>query len=583
VPDPFANLPAPSFSGTGTALNLSANQSLSIGPGVVVFSQITESGTAHLTIAPGTEVITTGGISVSGGASVSGTGVLLYNAGGGIAVSGNATLNLSAATSGPYAGLVIFQSRTDTQALNFSGNGVGSLSGTVYAPAAQVNLSGNASLQNVSLLCNTLTLSGNAGAFQLADGRSSDFLSSTSNQILVGVLSVAVEDDSGNGIDPGELARLGDALAYLNQALGSFGVNLTWAPAGTVADVTVHFASSTPYGGASAGVLGFTPAGNDVYLVTTGWNFYTGSDSSQIGAGQYDFQTLATHELAHTVGLGESSDTQSVMYEFLAAGTVRRTFTDGNLSLINTDADRYMKVAPEQAGTQPVGSPSAAVSGVDLRVAPALPPADSPSEPGPAPVPNGLLARPTVPVLPVPLSAAQLSGKPDVSATVPSDNQAVPLPVRLDSPAVSAPTPTVPLTISTTAPLPLPAAETALAVRSSAVTAVAPTVPTLPVEPDTEVEETTSVGAATPEAALRDTSALDLLFAAGLPGGDTDLAPFDLARVNLNLADSNPEPFLGVPDLPDVAGAGVAVLLFGGFWADQADVHRRRSSTRTQP
>jgi hypothetical protein len=34
------------------------------------------------------------------------------------------------------------------------------------------------------------------------------------------------------------------------------------------------------------------------------------------------------------------------MYEYLSAGSVRRTFTDSNLSLINTDADRFMKVDP---------------------------------------------------------------------------------------------------------------------------------------------------------------------------------------------------------------------------------------------
>ena len=55
--------------------------------------------------------------------------------------------------------------------------------------------------------------------------------------------------------------------------------------------------------------------------------------------------TLAIHELGHTLGLGESQDPNSVMYEYLSPGTVRRTFTDSNLSLIDTDADRFMKVA----------------------------------------------------------------------------------------------------------------------------------------------------------------------------------------------------------------------------------------------
>src|SRR5207249_2921460 len=56
-----------------------------------------------------------------------------------------------------------------------------------------------------------------------------------------------------------------------------------------------------------------------------------------------DFLTLATHELGHAVGLGESADPGSVMYEYLSPGAARRTFTDSNLSLINTDADRFMK------------------------------------------------------------------------------------------------------------------------------------------------------------------------------------------------------------------------------------------------
>jgi hypothetical protein len=84
----------------------------------------------------------------------------------------------------------------------------------------------------------------------------------------VGALTVALEDDSGNGIDPNELARVNDAMTYLNKALGGFGVSFTWAAPGTPADVTVHFASNTPYGGASAGVLGFTTAGQRHLAVT---------------------------------------------------------------------------------------------------------------------------------------------------------------------------------------------------------------------------------------------------------------------------------------------------------------------------
>jgi Matrixin len=218
------------------------------------------------------------------------------------------------------------------------------ITGTLYAASANVGLSGNAQVTG-ALVVSTLTVSGGAGAFQLADGAGSTYTASSCNWITNGILTVAAEDDTGAGLDANELGRLGDAMAYLNSALASFGVNLSWAPAGAPADVTVHFATTTPQGGVADGVIGFTTQANDIYIVT-GWNFYTGQDASAIAATQYDFLTLATHELAHTVGLGESSDASSVMYEYLAQGAVRRTFTDANLALINTNSDRYMKVGP---------------------------------------------------------------------------------------------------------------------------------------------------------------------------------------------------------------------------------------------
>ncbi len=44
------------------------------------------------------------------------------------------------------------------------------------------------------------------------------------------------------------------------------------------------------------------------------------------------------------MGLGESSDPNSVMAEYLSSGSVRRSFTAGNLTAINSDADRFMKI-----------------------------------------------------------------------------------------------------------------------------------------------------------------------------------------------------------------------------------------------
>jgi MBG domain (YGX type)/Right handed beta helix region/PKD domain/Matrixin len=372
VPDPLGSLPIPPATGlmSHASVNIGGVTSLSIPPGI--YSSITVGGSANLMLQPGIYVITGGGFSLSGAGSVTGTGVFIYNAGsnynGGSGSTfgsfnlSSGTISLSPLTSGPYAGISLFQSRDNTKALSISGavaTGLGG--GVIYAPSATLQLSGSAQIgtlgQSVSsLIVNELILTGNTGAYQLDSGSSTSGSDSSFNWITDPVLTIAAEDDTGQGLDPNELADLGDAMAYLNQALESFGVNLSWAAPGTNADVTVHFASTSPGGGVGDGVLGFTTSQNDVYFVT-GWNYYTASDPSQIGAGQYDFTTLAIHELGHTIGLGESQDPNSVMYEYLSSGTVRRTFTDFNLTLIDTDADRFMKVAHgEPTATETSGS-----------------------------------------------------------------------------------------------------------------------------------------------------------------------------------------------------------------------------------
>src|SRR5439155_2668814 len=141
--------------------------------------------------------------------------------------------------------VVLFQSRGNSRPLPLSGIS-GGLMGTIYAPAAAAGLSGNAQLTG-TLVVSTLSVTGNAGAFQLAAGARSKYIASTSNWISNGILTVAVQDDMGAGLDASEIARLDDALVIVNEALGTFGVHLSWATLGTSADVHIHFAASTPH------------------------------------------------------------------------------------------------------------------------------------------------------------------------------------------------------------------------------------------------------------------------------------------------------------------------------------------------
>ena len=151
VADPLAGLGGPSATGMtnfGAVSISSGSQMLNQG----VYSSITISGTASVKLNAGIYIIEGGGLTVSGSASLSGTGVLIYNTGtkypssggsyGAITLSSNGAIKLTGPATGVYAGIVIDQDPNDTHALTFSGNAAG-ISGVIYAPKAQLVESGS--------------------------------------------------------------------------------------------------------------------------------------------------------------------------------------------------------------------------------------------------------------------------------------------------------------------------------------------------------------------------------------------------------------------------------------------------------
>jgi hypothetical protein len=186
---------------------------------------------------------------------------------------------------------------------------------------------------------------------------------SWAGELLTGTVGVALQNADGSAVPPDEEARFQDALNELDSTFGGYGVNLVEVdPASAV--IQVETASTSAAGSAADGVLACTFAGQ--ITLVTGWDWYTSADPAQIGPGQYDFQTIVTHELGHAVGLGHSGDTNSVMYAYLAPGQTRRALTAQDLSVLDSHGDALPEpltaawrdrraTAPRAISTAPTG------------------------------------------------------------------------------------------------------------------------------------------------------------------------------------------------------------------------------------
>ena len=345
VADPLAGLPSPSPAGLTSygSVSLSGNASRTICPGI--YTQISASGNASLFMNPGIYIIEGGGFTVTGNASVHGSGVMIDNAGsnypssggnfGGITISGNGTVSLTAATSGTCADILIFQSRQNTRALSFSGNAMAGMSGTIYAASALLSMSGNASLRN-PLDVGMLNLSGNVTLTQSASGSDgSGDAAGLPDTLLAGNLSVYVSDPGGL-FSADELARIQDAIGTWDTLLVPYNVTITEVADPTLANLVIDTSSTSVCGGATDGVLGCYDGSNAEITILQGCSWYAGADPGQIGADQYDFQTTVTHELGHALGLGHSVDTASPMYPTIAAGATDRAPTTQDLNIPDT-------------------------------------------------------------------------------------------------------------------------------------------------------------------------------------------------------------------------------------------------------
>lgn len=164
--DPFASLPAPAP--TNPCRNVNGGKT----------TQTLQSGTycsgmnlnGNVALSSGTYIVQ-GNLKINAGAVITcaapcTNGVTIYMAGSStVSMNGNATVNLSAPTSGIYSGVLFYGDRTGAAAQStFNGTADSLLTGALYFPKQQVNYLGNFSGQNgcTQVVANLIQWSGNS-------------------------------------------------------------------------------------------------------------------------------------------------------------------------------------------------------------------------------------------------------------------------------------------------------------------------------------------------------------------------------------------------------------------------------------
>ncbi len=161
VADPLASLPAVPAAGLAAQGSIPGYGSFSINPGVYN-GGINFGGGARVTMNSGVYYMRGGPFNVGNGVSLAGDGVTIFLDTGALTFQGGTRISLTPGVAGTYAGVLIYQARGNTSAMNINNGSDTTMTGTLYAPSAQVNFAGGAKYTSSQIICNTLNISNGA-------------------------------------------------------------------------------------------------------------------------------------------------------------------------------------------------------------------------------------------------------------------------------------------------------------------------------------------------------------------------------------------------------------------------------------
>lgn len=154
--DPLASLPRPTSTGTCNHRDLNIDGvTRTLDPGLYC-DKVTLNNNARVTLRPGTYVFRDGEITLNSGARLTGDGVTLYMTGSGtrLKVNSGSHIDLSAPTTGAYAGVLVYEDRTvetgREHLVNSDSTSV--YEGTLYLPRGRLVVNSNSSISGASPL-----------------------------------------------------------------------------------------------------------------------------------------------------------------------------------------------------------------------------------------------------------------------------------------------------------------------------------------------------------------------------------------------------------------------------------------------
>jgi hypothetical protein len=166
TPDPLANLAEPAqpllpalpvsvltLLGGGYSTNNGVNDSGNSGRTIDLYpgyyGGIKVSGNDQIVLhdnldgSPGIYYIGSQGLSISNAGGITGSNIMIYSDGtGDISLTGSGSMTLSPPTSGTYKGITLFQERSSNKQISITGQGNMNMTGTFYAAAANVTVTG---------------------------------------------------------------------------------------------------------------------------------------------------------------------------------------------------------------------------------------------------------------------------------------------------------------------------------------------------------------------------------------------------------------------------------------------------------